>query len=292
MKNPKVMVVQMEIVPLNPKKNFEKIVKFFKLAKENSCDFIVFPEKFDGILASEDYMEDNPKKFIIGIQKLCKENKIYCIAGSILEKRENKYYNTSYLIGRNGKIIGNHDKIALTKYGESEYTEKGEKLQVFDTEFGKIGILICRDFLYPNLARELAKKDVKIIFCPAFWSYYSNLYDKNEEFLKTNFPIDADIKTLQLFPAVRAMENEVFFVIANAAGIYKCRGKTEKGKVVSNPALEKLAGHSSIAAPLTGRLASLDSYEESYIVSELDMDILEDSKFTFSVRNSDPSPLK
>ena len=288
MKNPIIMVVQMEIVPLRPKENFEKIINYFKLAKKNKCDFIVFPEKCDGLLSPEDYIDENPKRFIQGIKKLCKENEIYCIAGSILEKNGKDYFNTSYLIGRNGELIGKYDKIALAHYGESEYIKAGDKLPVFDTEFGKIGILICRDFLYPKLSNKLAEKGAKIIFCPAFWSYYSNLYEGNDKFLKTNFPIDADIKALKFFPIVRAMENELFFVLCNAAGTYQSKAKIQEGKIISHPALEKLAGHSGVGAPLQGRINSLENYEEGYMIIELDMNLIEDSMFTFSIKKMSP----
>lgn len=288
MKNPQIMIVQMEIVPLRPKENFEKMINYFSLAKKNKCDFIIFPEKCDGILSPEDYIDENPKRFIQGIQKLCKENDIYSITGSIIEKRGKDYFNTSYIINRNGEIVGKYNKIALVHYGEAEYTKAGDKLPVFDTEFGKIGILICRDFLYPKLSNKLAEKGAKIIFCPAFWSYYSNLYKGNDKFLKTNFPIDADIKALTFFPIVRAMENELFFILCNAAGIYQCEAKSKEGKIISHPALEKLAGHSSIGSPLQGRIASLDNYEEGYIIKELDMNLIEDSVFTFSIKNMSP----
>lgn len=290
MKNPKVMIVQMEVVPLNPKRNIDKIKKYFEIAGKNNCDFIVFPEKFDGILGIDDYIENHPKKFINTICKLSKKYSIYAIAGSLIEKRESKFYNTSYFIGRDGKIKGKYDKIALFHYTESKELEKGNSYPIFDTEFGKIGIIICRDMLYPQITSNLAEKGAKIIFCPIFWSYYSNLYDENDNKLINEFPIDADFNALKVLPMARAIENEVCFICANAAGSYK-EDKIVNGINIKDYYFEKLAGHSSISMPLLGRFKKIDTYEQDYLVSEINLTFIDDSKNTFAVKDNDPKKL-
>jgi predicted amidohydrolase len=272
MKNPKVLVAQMEIVPNNPKANFGKIKSFFNKARRDDCDFIVFPEYCDGICFPDFFKEKNQEKFLRTMKKLAKENEIYCIAGTTLERRNSKFYNSCYAISRKGEILGRYVKRKLIPKGE-EHLQEGKDELIFETEFGKVGVLICRDMVYPELTRSLAEKGVKIIFCPAFWSYFTSDYGTNKN-IKTNFPIDADIKFLKICPQARAMESEVFFIVSNAAGEYHL----EKYK-------EELAGHSSVNGPLQGNIHSLNTYDEGKIISILNLDYIEDSKITFGIIN-------
>lgn len=230
MKNPKVMAVQMEILPFNYKENFFKIKKFIEIAGSNSCDFIAFPEKCDGILSPDKYIDKEHKKFLNSVRKACKENKVYCILGSTLKKALREFYNVSYLIGKKGEIIGKYRKISVTHYGELFHTKGGDNLPVFDTEFGKVGILICRDILYQELFNELRKKDAKIIFCPSFWSWYSLLYERDIPLQKTYAAVGSDIVALRALAQSRAIENELFFIFVNAGEVYQFFPKNKKQK--------------------------------------------------------------
>jgi predicted amidohydrolase len=271
--NPKILVAQMEISPNNPKENFIKIKSFFAQAKHNNCDFIVFPEYCDGVIFPEFFDKKHPDRFLKTMQILSKENNIYCIAGSILEKVESKFYNSSYAISKNGDILGKCSKKKLHPRDEN-HLEQGRNELIFETEFGKIGVLICRDMVYPELTKSLKDKGVKIIFCPTFWNYFGFDYNMNTSKIKTNFPVDADINFLKICPQARAIENEVFFIVANAGGQYHLpRHK------------EELAGHSSVNCPLHGDIQSLNSYDEGMIITKLNLDYIEDSKNTFSLSN-------
>jgi len=271
MKNPKVLVAQMEITPNNPKENFIKIKSFFSEAKQNNCDFIVFPEYCDGIFFPEFFNKEHPKKFLKTMQKLSKENNVYCIAGSILENIDENYYNSCYVISRNGEIIGKYCKKKLHPRDE-KHLEEGKTELIFETEFGKMAVLICRDMVYPELTKSLAEKGVKVIFCPTFWNYFGFDYEMDTSGIKTNFPVDANLKFLKICPQARAMENEVFFVLANAGGQYHL----ERHK-------EELAGHSSINGPLQGNIQAINNYDEGSLIAILNLDYIEDSKNTFSL---------
>ncbi|MBT4538849.1 carbon-nitrogen hydrolase family protein [Candidatus Woesearchaeota archaeon] len=277
-KNPKVLVSQMNVSYRDPLKNLEKIKHLFKIASQQDCDFLVLPEYCNGIFSKCSFSQDGLQHFLNTIKKLSKENNIYTIAGSVLEKEKNSYYNTSYFISRNGEVLGKHRKIALVKYYESKVLSPGERLSVFPTEFGPVGILICRDMLYPHLSQQLSQKDAKIIFCPAFWSYSSLAYFEEENNLENDYPPQAEFTTLKHLPITRAIENETFFIVANAGG-----------STVGKGCNEKLAGHSVIAAPLHGCLASLSHMGESHLIHELNMSILEDSKKTYSVIDTVPN---
>jgi len=269
--NPKIFVVQMEIIPNNPEANFIKIKSFFSQAKHNNCDFILFPEYCDGIIYPEFFNKEHPKKFIKTMQILSRESNIYCIAGSILEKANSKFYNSSYVISRKGEVIGKYRKKKLHPRDE-KHLEIGKNELIFNTEFGKIGVLICRDMVYPELTKSLKDQGVKIIFCPTFWNYFGFDYEMDTSNIKTNYPVDTDIKVLKILPQARAIENELFFIISNAAGQYYLGGHKEE-----------LAGHSSINSPLHGSIQSLNHYDEGIIIATLNLNYIEDSKNTFKL---------
>src|SRR3989344_8627669 len=116
---PKVFIAQMEI-DTNLKKNLEKVKKFFHEAENEKCHFIIFPENFSGVLTPLSYKLNklDPVRFVNSwlkeLKQLSKKHKIYCIAGTLVEKRKEGFYKTSYLLGPHGKVIGKYDKISLT----------------------------------------------------------------------------------------------------------------------------------------------------------------------------------
>ncbi len=264
------MVCQMQIIKNNPKKNFEKIKDYFILAEKNNCDFISFPEYCDGFFCVENFVIGKNERFVKSMQFASKKHNVNAIFAT-LRFHGDVFLNTAFFINNKGKLQGSYDKISLVKYSEQGKLRKGRAIKCFETEFGKIGMLVCRDILYPQISAELSKKDAKILFCPSYWSYDSSSYSSNKTLLE-NFPPAADIETINTITKARAIENEIFFVFSNAAGVNKGRGW-----------FEHLAGNSQICAPLHGSLAKFNHAYEGYIIHELDFNILEDSKETFSI---------
>ena len=110
------------------------------------------------------------------LSNMARENNIYLVGGSIPEKDdENLVYNTSYVFDRKGQKIGKHRKVYLfdidvengQSFKESDTLTAGDKVTVFDTEFGKIGLCICFDFRFPEIARLMAQNGAKAIIVPA-----------------------------------------------------------------------------------------------------------------------------
>ena len=113
---------------------------------------------------------------------------------------------------------------------ESHNFAPGEDITVFDTQYGKIGVLICFDMHFPELVRAMAKRGAELIFCPA-------------QFNMTTGP-----KHWELTVRARAMDNEVYYVGASAARYegfdYECWG------------------HSTVADPFGMVAASCDETEQ------------------------------
>jgi len=99
--------------------------------------------------------------------KLAKEHGLYIVAG-LVERDRHLIYNTAALIGPDGELVGKYRKVSLPR-GEIEAgIAPGYEYPVFDTKFGKLGIMICYDGFFPEVARELTKKGAEVIAWPVW----------------------------------------------------------------------------------------------------------------------------
>ena len=103
--------------------------------------------------------------------KLAKKFNINISAGSFAEKAERqKIYNTSLFFNRQGEIIGKYRKTHLMNamsYRESDSVSPGNSIAVFDTDFGRVGLMVCYDLRFPELARTMVSAGAEIIFVPS-----------------------------------------------------------------------------------------------------------------------------
>jgi len=78
-------------------------------------------------------------------------------------------YNSAVLLNREGKLVGYYDKVFPTIYEMEGGVVPGSKATVFDTDFGRIGVMICFDLNFPELAAEYKKQGVELLcFLSAF----------------------------------------------------------------------------------------------------------------------------
>jgi len=127
------------------------------------------------------------------------------IVGAYIAKREDKIYNIASIFDRKGNIIGEYRKTHLP-VGETWQTIPGDVLDVFELDFGKVGISICYDMSFPETIQAMALKGAEIIFHPTFgYSLYEAI---GEAILK-----------------VRAFDNGVYLVTSKNA-VYNAPGKS------------------------------------------------------------------
>lgn len=94
-----------------------------------------------------------------------------------MKKRDEKFYISAYLIDRNGKIAGRYDKTHPTRNEKEKWKVfPGNEYPVFETDFGKIGIMICYDCYFPEVARILTLKGADIIFYPTLQRHFPDAY--------------------------------------------------------------------------------------------------------------------
>jgi len=142
-------------------------------AKKMVCDLVILPECFDIGWANGNALQfatPIPGTTTDFLCELAEKNSVYLVAG-ITEKENNHYYNTAVFISNSGQLLGKHRKIHLVPYVENMF-DVGEKLQVYETPFGKIGINICADNLMDSIAlgQSLGLMGAKLIVSPSSWA--------------------------------------------------------------------------------------------------------------------------
>ncbi|MES2595006.1 MAG: carbon-nitrogen hydrolase family protein [Verrucomicrobiota bacterium] len=99
--------------------------------------------------------------------KLAKEHDLYIVAG-LVEREGKTLYNTSALIGPDGKMVGKYRKVTLPRSEVEHGITPGRDYPVFETRFGKVGMMICYDGFFPEVARALTIKGAEVIAWPVW----------------------------------------------------------------------------------------------------------------------------
>ena len=157
--------------PRNSKSSQENLVQFSKFIDEaasQKADIVCLPEGVTIVGTQHDYIsasEPVPGPTTEFLGKIAKKHKLYIVAG-ILERTGDTVFNTAVLIDRNGNFVGKYRKVSLPQEEIDGGITPGNSFPVFDTDFGKIGLMICWDVTFPEPARALAQKGAEIIFLP------------------------------------------------------------------------------------------------------------------------------
>ena len=173
-------------------------------------DFALFPEFFNAPLMSEYNHLSEPQairelakhtaEIVDKFGKLAVSYNINIITGSMPEIKNDRLYNVGYLCKRDG-AIERYEKIHVTPDEAKVWgMEGGTKLRAFDTDCGRIGILICYDSEFPELSRLLADDGMDILFVP-FLTDTQNGYSR-----------------VRHCSQARAIENECYVAIAGSVG--------------------------------------------------------------------------
>ena len=174
----KIAAIQMPTVA-DKMENVRTVKAYLEKIKDENPDFVILPEMFCCPYQTENfpiYAEKEGGPVWQQLSGYAKQYGIYLIGGSMPEKdAEGNVYNTSYIFDREGKQIGKHRKVHLfdidvkggQTFKESDTLTAGDSDTVFDTEFGKIGVMLCFDIRFPELSRMMVNDGAKVIFVPA-----------------------------------------------------------------------------------------------------------------------------
>jgi len=261
----KIAVVQFEIQQFASEENLKKAERFIKEAS-SAAQIIVFPEDFVlGPLNGRMEFIDHDGRYVGYFQELAARYKVDIVAGSIPEGHSNGLYNTTYYIDSTGTIRGRYRKVNLW-HPERSYTTPGSEVCVFDTSYGRVGLIICWDLMFPEIFRAMVRQGVEIVICPSYWC----LEDAG---VGMQYDEQAEIKLVNALCVTRAFENEIVLVYANAAGTVQDEGMSGT-----------LIGQSQVTVPFKGAVSLLGHNREGMFIAEVDTGILEDAEQAYQIR--------
>ena len=246
----KVAAIQMPTVT-DKMQNVRTAGIYLEKIKDEKPDFVILPEMFCCPYQTQNfpvYAEEEGGSVWQQLSEYAKQYGIYLIGGSMPEKdAEGKVYNTSYIFDRQGKQIGKHRKVHLfdidvtggQTFKESDTLTAGDHDTVFDTEFGRMGVMLCFDTRFPELARMMVNDGAKAIFVPA-------------AFNMTTGPAHWELSF-----RTRALDNQIYMI-----GCAPMRD--ESAGYIS-------WGHSIVTDPW-GRVIDMLDEKEGVLLTELDLD--------------------
>lgn len=267
----RICAVQYRMRALKSFEDFAKQVEYFvDVASDYKCDFVLFPEMLTTQLLSfmpperpglavrrlSEYTND----YINHFTQLSIKYNINIIGGSILTIENDDLYNIAYLFRRDGSIEKQY-KLHITPSEKKWWGVKaGNHVNVFDTDSGKIAILICYDVEFPELSRIAVEQGAQILFMPF-------CTDERSAYLRVRYCAQA-----------RCIENPVYAVMAGSVG--------------NLPFVENVDIHYAQAAILTPSdvafardaiRAEATPNVEMVIIEELDLELLNKHKTSGSV---------
>jgi predicted amidohydrolase/ribosomal protein S18 acetylase RimI-like enzyme len=268
----RVGVVQYQMRPISSFEEFAQQVEFFvDTAAEYRMDFLLFPEMVTNQLLalvpaerpglSARRLHEFTPRYLELFGRLAMKYDLNIIGGSHLSVERDRLYNIAYLFRRDGSTEKQY-KLHITP-SEARWwgVSAGDRVHVFDTDRGKIAILICYDIEFPELARIVAGRGANILFVPF------------------NTDIRSGYLRVRACAQARCIENGVYAVLA--------------GPVGNLPFVEGADIHYGQACILTpsdlefardGVAEEATPNVETMLVHELDIEVLRRSRRTGTVR--------
>lgn len=209
----RVAAVQYEQREIHSFEEFEKLTRYFvSVVHDYRCDFVLFPELFTLQLLSMETEKLRPEEAILKLtshtdrikehfKNLAIKYNTNIIAGSHpVQISENNVQNISFIFLRDGSI---HEQPKIHPTPDEKYwwnINGGDKLEPIETDCGTIGVLICYDSEFPELARHLVDQGADLLFVPF-------CTDQRQSYLRVRYCSHA-----------RAVENQCYVVLAGNVG--------------------------------------------------------------------------
>jgi len=236
------------------------------------CDFALFPEFFNAPLMAENNHLPEPKairelakhteEIVQKFSELAITYNINIITGSMPEMRDDLLYNAGYLCRRDGSKE-RYEKLHVTPDEAKVWgMQGGNVLKTYDTDCGKIGILICYDCEFPELCRLLADEGMDILFVPF-------LTDTQNGFSRVRHCAQA-----------RAIENECYVAIAGSVG-----NLPKVNNMDIQFAQSMVLTPCDFSFPANGIKAETTTNTEMILIADVDIDLLRELNQFGSVKN-------
>ncbi|HEX8659577.1 MAG TPA: bifunctional GNAT family N-acetyltransferase/carbon-nitrogen hydrolase family protein [Hymenobacter sp.] len=271
--NVRIGIVQWQMRATRSLEDLLQQIEFFvDTVSGYKSDCVMFPEFFNAPLMALTN-EDSPAVAIRAMaaftepikakmMELAVSYNINIVAGSMPVYENEKLHNVAYLCRRDGTVDEQY-KLHVTPDEASYWGMRGgDKLKCFDTDFGKIGILVCYDVEFPELARMLSDEGVKILFVP-FWTDTKNAYQR-----------------VRICAQARAIENECYVAITGSVGNLP---RVENMDIQYSQSA--VFSPSDFAFPHDAIVAEATPNTEMTLIADLDLDLLKDLNTSGAVRN-------
>lgn len=261
---------------MRPYKNLDELMQqaefFINSVSGYRSDFALFPEFFNAplMVGNNDMIPAESIRDLAGYTSLIVERfsqlaisyNINIITGSMPELKDELLYNVGYLCRRDGSTE-RYEKIHVTPDERKVWgMQGGNEFKTFDTDCGKIGILVCYDSEFPELSRILANEGMNVLFVP-FLTDTQNGYSR-----------------IRHCAQARAIENECYVAIAGSVGnLPKVHNMDIQfaQSVVFTPC--------DFAFPTNGVKAETTSNTEMILIADVDLGLLTELNQVGSVNN-------
>lgn len=250
----------------------QQVEYFIDALSDYRCDVALFPEFFNAPLMGLEpqnnsidairLLASHTNRIRDAISRLAVSYNINVVAGSMPVVEDNMLYNVAYLCRRDGTIDAQY-KLHPTPHEKRDWLmEGGNELKLFDTDFGRIGILICYDVEFPELARLLSEKEMQILLVP-FWTDTKNGYLR-----------------VRRCAQARAIENECYVAIAGSTG-----NLPKVDNVDIQYGQSAVFSPSDFAFPHDAIMAETTPNTEMTLIVDVDLEKLQELQNEGSVRN-------
>lgn len=261
---------------MRPYKNLEELMQqaeyFINTVSGYRSDFALFPEFFNAPLMAENNHLSEPdairelakhtENIVQKFSSLAISYNINIITGSMPEMIGDTLYNVGYLCRRDGSM-DRYEKLHVTPDEAKVWgLQGGSQLKAFDTDCGKIGVLICYDSEFPELSRLLADEGMDILFVP-FLTDTQNGYSR-----------------VRNCSQARAIENECYVAIAGSVG-----NLPKVHNMDIQYAQSMVFTPCDFAFPANGIKAEATPNTEMILIADVDIDLLRQLNQFGSVRN-------
>lgn len=269
----RVCAAQYEMRRIGSWEDFASQVDFFvSTAEEYHCHVLLLPELFTVQLfatlepktssqKSIAWLAEQTPRYIELFRGLARRSGLLIVAGSHPVMSPTGLRNVAHLFSPSGNVY-TQDKLHVTPGERAEYgIVPGDGLRLFDTPFGRIGVLVCYDVEFPELARLLTLAGAEILLVP-----FST--DERKAYLRVRYASHA-----------RAVENMVYVVLSGNVG-----NLPQVENFLINYAESAILTPCDFPFPAGGIAASADPNAETVVITDLDVGTLEQARELGAVR--------
>jgi predicted amidohydrolase/ribosomal protein S18 acetylase RimI-like enzyme len=271
--NVRIAAVQYQMRAISSFEDFAQQVRFFvDVASDYRSDFVLFPELYTLQLlsltkarrpgtAARKLAEFTPRYLKLHSALAIRHN-VNIIGGSQFCLEDGRLYNISYLFRRNG-TLGKQYKLHITPAEKRWWgVEGGSKVEVFETDRGRVAINVCYDVEFPEIARVAAKRGAQILFVP-----FNT--DERHGYLRVRHCAQA-----------RAIENHLFVAIAGCVGNLP---KVENADI--HYAQSAILTPADLSFARDGVAAECQPNTETIVLHDVDIEALRRHRYTGTTTN-------